>query len=189
MNPVSDWMELARQGQTLAAIVAYRGSAGVGLGEAKEAVEEWLAANLPPSADYQRAMRVGRQVADRLTEYAARTGKELAYIIRVLSPSPAEHAGHSEILFAEWPEGRDGRDVIVEIELSGVPGALRRQTVLANLKDGARMVWVVDIADPEDRTVTIVVDPLESRTLYDDATLDGGDVLPGFACKVSDLFG
>jgi Uma2 family endonuclease len=50
---------------------------------------------------------------------------------------------------------------------------------------GVRLVWIVD---PEDRTVTIIVDPLESRTLEADATLDGGDVLPGFSCKVSDLF-
>ena len=50
---------------------------------------------------------------------------------------------------------------------------------------GVRLVWIVD---PEDRTVTVIVDPLESRTLEADATLDSGDVLPGFACKVSDLF-
>jgi Uma2 family endonuclease len=50
---------------------------------------------------------------------------------------------------------------------------------------GVRLVWIVD---PEDRNVTIVVDPLESCTLEADATLDGGDVLPGFSCKVSELF-
>jgi Uma2 family endonuclease len=50
---------------------------------------------------------------------------------------------------------------------------------------GVRRVWIVD---PEDRTVTVVVDPLESRTLEADAVLDGGDVLPGFSCKVADLF-
>ncbi len=50
---------------------------------------------------------------------------------------------------------------------------------------GVRMVWVVE---PEDRSVTVLRAPDEGRTLYDDAILDGGDVLPGFACKVSDLF-
>ena len=50
---------------------------------------------------------------------------------------------------------------------------------------GVRLVWIID---PEDRTATVIIDPLESRTLEADATLDGGDVLPGFACKVSDLF-
>src|SRR6266542_5702716 len=50
---------------------------------------------------------------------------------------------------------------------------------------GVRMVWVVD---PEDRSVVVLRAPDEGRTLYDDAILDGGDVLPGFSCKGSDLF-
>jgi Uma2 family endonuclease len=50
---------------------------------------------------------------------------------------------------------------------------------------GVRMVWVVD---PEDRSVVVLRAPDEGRTLYDEATLDGGDVLPGFSCKVSDPF-
>ena len=50
---------------------------------------------------------------------------------------------------------------------------------------GVRLVWIVD---PEDRSVTVITDPLESRTLEFEATLDGGDVLPGFSCKVADLF-
>lgn len=50
---------------------------------------------------------------------------------------------------------------------------------------GVRLVWIVD---PEDRTVMVIIDPLESRILEADATLDGGEVLPGFTCKVADLF-
>ena len=50
---------------------------------------------------------------------------------------------------------------------------------------GVRAVWIVD---PDDRTVTIVTEPLESRVLEAGATLDGGDVLPGFSCKVAELF-
>ena len=48
-----------------------------------------------------------------------------------------------------------------------------------------RMVWVVD---PEERSVTVYREPLEGRLLKEDRTLDGGDVLPGFACRVADLF-
>lgn len=50
---------------------------------------------------------------------------------------------------------------------------------------GVRMVWVVD---PEDRSVTVLTSPDEGRTLYESAELTGGDVLPGFTCKVSELF-
>ena len=34
---------------------------------------------------------------------------------------------------------------------------------------GVRLVWIVD---PEDRTVTVITDPLESRTLEAEATLE-----------------
>lgn len=47
---------------------------------------------------------------------------------------------------------------------------------------------VVKWHDQEYRSVTILNAPDEGRTFYDEAALDGGDVLPGFACKVSDLF-
>lgn len=50
---------------------------------------------------------------------------------------------------------------------------------------GVRMVWVVE---PEDRSITVLTSPSEGRTLYDDSELGGGDVLPGFMCKVSELF-
>ena len=50
---------------------------------------------------------------------------------------------------------------------------------------GVRMVWVID---PEDRSITIFRAPLEGLTLYENAVVDGGDVLPEFTCLVSDLF-
>lgn len=51
---------------------------------------------------------------------------------------------------------------------------------------GVRLVWIID---PDDKTVTVITDPLESRTLETGATLDGGTVLSGFSCKVAVLFG
>ena len=50
---------------------------------------------------------------------------------------------------------------------------------------GVRMVWVVD---PEDRTVTAYRSPDEGRVLHESAILTGEDVLPGFTCRVSELF-
>ena len=53
------------------------------------------------------------------------------------------------------------------------------------LSFGVRLVWV---AYPDTRSV--VAHPLggEARALGADDTLDGGDVLPGFSCKVGDVF-
>jgi Uma2 family endonuclease len=48
------------------------------------------------------------------------------------------------------------------------------------------MVWVVD---PEDRTVTVYRSITNVRILEEADTLSGEDVLPNFACTVSELFG
>jgi Uma2 family endonuclease len=51
---------------------------------------------------------------------------------------------------------------------------------------GARMVWLVD---PKTRTVTVHRQGIEPRTLAVDETLDGGEIVPGFSCRVGEFFG
>ena len=48
-----------------------------------------------------------------------------------------------------------------------------------------RMVWVVD---PDHRSVTVYRSAADATWLNEADTLDGGDILPGFTCKVADLF-
>jgi Uma2 family endonuclease len=50
---------------------------------------------------------------------------------------------------------------------------------------GCRLVWIVQ---PKTRSVLVHSSPDESRTLREHDTLDGADVLPGFALPVADLF-
>ena len=50
---------------------------------------------------------------------------------------------------------------------------------------GISLIWLVD---PESRTVTVYAGRLRGLELDETDQLDGGDVLPGFACKVGDLF-
>jgi Uma2 family endonuclease len=50
---------------------------------------------------------------------------------------------------------------------------------------GVKMVWIVD---PEARRVEVYREPGNGRVLWEDATLTGDDVVPGFSCKVSDFF-
>jgi Uma2 family endonuclease len=76
-------------------------------------------------------------------------------------------------------------DLAVEIlSPSDRAGEVARK-VAGYLRAGTQAVWVVD---PEDRTVVVHSPDGPARMHGPDATLDGGPVLPGFACVVSELF-
>lgn len=60
-----------------------------------------------------------------------------------------------------------------------------REKIREYFARGVRMVWIID---PEDRTVTVYRTPDEGRLLHENAMLDGEDVLPGFSCRVAELF-
>lgn len=89
-------------------------------------------------------------------------------------------AGNGPVGYAEVPA-----DLVVEV-LS--PWDSRRKVaiqVTEYLASGTRMVWVVD---PEDRNVTVYRQAHEGRLLWEDATITGEDVLPGFECRVAEFF-
>jgi Uma2 family endonuclease len=76
-------------------------------------------------------------------------------------------------------------DLCVEVVSPLNTRAMLNAKIEEYFSTGARMVWVVD---PDERSVTVFGVPNEGRVLKQDATLDGGEVLPGFSCKVSDFF-
>jgi Uma2 family endonuclease len=53
------------------------------------------------------------------------------------------------------------------------------------LAAGSLLVWIVD---PESRTVVIHRPNAEPVMLREDQEIDGGDVIPGFRCRVADFF-
>ena len=53
-------------------------------------------------------------------------------------------------------------------------------------QNGVRLVWVVY---PDTRTVDVHAEDLPVTTLTGDDAVDGLDVLPGFTCPVSEIFG
>ena len=60
--------------------------------------------------------------------------------------------------------------------------ALKRAEYFAS---GCRLVWEID---PRTRTATVFTGATTSATVDEAGTLDGGDVLPGFALPLRDLF-
>ncbi|MDY3552585.1 Uma2 family endonuclease [Gemmata sp. JC717] len=76
-------------------------------------------------------------------------------------------------------------DLCVEVKSPSNTPARTTKKIGEYFACGVRLVWVVD---PEERTVTVYTKPGDGRVLWDNATLDGGDVLPGFTCPVADFF-
>ena len=76
-------------------------------------------------------------------------------------------------------------DLAVEVLSPSNSRAAMHAKVADYLVAGTRRVWVVD---PEAQTVSIYASLLEPEVLSDVDMLDGGDVIPGFAVKVGEIF-
>jgi Uma2 family endonuclease len=86
----------------------------------------------------------------------------------------------------EVPEGyiEVPPDLAIEVVSPGDHFSRIQKRVRHFLKQGVRLVWVVD---PEDRSVTVYRSPQQAISLEETDTLTGEDVLPGFACRVAEL--
>ncbi len=76
-------------------------------------------------------------------------------------------------------------DLAVEVVSPGDTTLEVDENVLDWLNGGCQAVWVVD---PKLRTVTIYHSATDIRVCASDAELADNTVVPGFRCKVSDLF-
>ena len=76
-------------------------------------------------------------------------------------------------------------DLAVEVVSPNDRPAEVSEKVEAWLAAGTRMVWVVE---PANRTLTLHAPGSADQTLTAQDAIDGGEVLPGFSCKVGDFF-
>lgn len=76
-------------------------------------------------------------------------------------------------------------DLAVEVLSPGNTAAEMRRKLREYFAAGTELVWHVD---PSSRSVTVFTAPDQSTVLEGDAVLTGGDVLPGFALSLRDLF-
>lgn len=84
---------------------------------------------------------------------------------------------------AGWLEGAPDLAVEVMGDDEGLGVALKK--AVEYLAAGARMVWVLDA---DSRRVVVVLPPDRFILRDSDDLLDGGELLPGFSCRVADLF-
>jgi Uma2 family endonuclease len=88
--------------------------------------------------------------------------------------------------FPTEPIGGFAPDLAVEVlSLSNTKAEMARKR-REYFKAGVRLVWEVD---PRARTVDVYESPERSTRLDQSQTLEGGEVLPGFALPPADLFG
>jgi Uma2 family endonuclease len=76
-------------------------------------------------------------------------------------------------------------DLAVEVNSPGDRPGEVEEKVQEWLTAGSMQVWTVD---PTAKTVTIHRPNAEPVTLSEDQRLEGGEVLPGFTCRVADFF-
>ncbi len=89
--------------------------------------------------------------------------------------SPTPPTGYGEVV----------PDLVVEIRSPSDRNRAIREKVSEYLAAGVRLVWVVD---PETRTAVVYSGNMRGVEHGEDDTITGGDVLPGFACKVAQFF-
>jgi Uma2 family endonuclease len=76
-------------------------------------------------------------------------------------------------------------DLVVEILSAGNTAGEMARKCHEYLAAGVRQVWLID---PEARAVAVHTAPNEVAFLYQDQTLEGGEVLPGFTVSLRELF-
>ncbi len=142
----------------------------------------------------QFAMQVGLMVGEFAKQhqlgvsFAAETGFLLARDPdTVRAPDYAfirkDHLPAQDPEEAYWP---GPPDLAVEVVSPGDTVAEVDDKVKAWLDAGAMMVWVVN---PRWRSVMVYRSAVNIKTLTENEELSGEDVVPGFRCRVAEIFG
>lgn len=185
MQPEHEWQAIARSGDVVAAIKRFCLMTGTPLNEAKTAVEKWLSTNSPPPPVEEKYYRICEKVDSLLRQYSSNLVEAPCYFIHVLSPRESNTSILDHIFV--MTSGRDSWvDLAVEVVTEDCPRTWFKPTINEHLASGAKMVWLIDA---EDVSVRVATASGPRVIIHDEAILDGGNVLPGFSCKVADLFG
>jgi Uma2 family endonuclease len=100
---------------------------------------------------------------------------DVAFVIKTRVEEVGEFEGF-------WP---GAPDLAVEVISPGDSYTEVEEKVEEYLQAGARAVWVVD---PRRRTITVYRSLTDITILTENDTLEGGDLIPGFSCRVAEVF-
>ena len=100
---------------------------------------------------------------------------DIGYFSAEKMPLDADMPGYSDVI----------PDLVVEVASPNDTIQSIHDKALMWLYNGVRLVWV---GFPDERMVDVYPAGGAVFTLGEGDTLDGGDVLPGFSCAVSDVF-
>jgi Uma2 family endonuclease len=119
--------------------------------------------------------------------YAAETGFKLEENPDTVRAADAAFVDRQRIPPEGEPEGYWALvpDLVVEVVSPSDPAPAVQSKVIDWLSAGCRLVWIIY---PDDRTVSEYRSLRDVRILTSGGTLEGGDVLPGFSCPVSEVF-
>jgi Uma2 family endonuclease len=82
-----------------------------------------------------------------------------------------------------WLEGAP--ELAAEVVGRGQNATVLAKKAMEYIRAGSRMVWILD---GEPKLLMLITADSQLRILGEDDVLEGGDVLPGFSCKVSEFF-
>jgi Uma2 family endonuclease len=163
-------------------------------GERHELVKGELRTVAPSGFDHGAVMfNLGRRLANYVAEHklGVVVGGETGFRL-MKEPDTVRGADVAFVAASRIPaSGRPATyfegapDLAVEILSPGDTVAELEEKVDDYLAAGARAVWVVN---PRRRSVTIYRPRENPTVLRDDASVTAEDIVPGFSCRVADVF-
>jgi len=165
-----------------------------GMGERYELVKGELITMSPAGSRHGRLVSRINSLIEQFVErehlgapFGAETGFILTRNPDTVRAPDAAFVSAARVPAEGLPEGffPGAPDLAVEVISPSESATDVQRKVSQYFQAGTRLVWIVY---PDMRQVVIFRSARESMALLADDMLDGGDLLPGFACRVSELF-
>lgn len=133
------------------------------------------------------AMRIGRFFGNFTDDIGYVTGADGTYVLSETHSFMPDVGYISKASLPQEPEREVYGAPDLAVEVKSPTDSKRELRLKAEdyLRFGAKMVWLVF---PEERRVEVYELDQDVLELGIDDTLDGGDVLPGFSLRVSEIF-